>query len=107
MWDIKAKKNLADANLPHRQGQVMEEKKQARPAESPEFERKSLPIFVFAAHFGQVFLYLANTLLDFAFDFLTGVTLHGTGDFVGFALDLFHFPGNFVFASHSGSPCKS
>jgi hypothetical protein len=78
----------------------MGEKKQARPSANAVISTPSPLIFVFPSHFAQIFLNLAYTLLDFSFDFLSGVALDGPGNFVGLALDLFHFTGNFIFAAH-------
>jgi hypothetical protein len=58
----------------------------------------SLGIFLGGAADG--FLGFTDAFLDFAFDLLAGVAGDGSGDVVGFALDLLDLSCGNVFASH-------
>ncbi len=61
---------------------------------------------ILARSFSHRFLGLADGLLNLAFDLLPGVTLHGAGNVVQLALDLFRFPSGYVFSSHANLQVK-
>jgi hypothetical protein len=52
------------------------------------------------AGFAEGFLGFANAFLNFAFDLSAGVSGGGSGDVVGFALDLVDFSGGDIFTGH-------